>query len=111
MVRRMITARPRDAEENRLAAVREALTGGGETVTARASFSERLPVLASLGLLVAMAVVLRLVPTVFVPSMNWGDEVFQTVEPAHRLVYGYGLVTWEFQLGMQIGRASCRERV
>ena len=42
-----------------------------------------------------------LVPILFVPSMNWGDEVFQTVEPAHRLVYGYGLMTWEFQLGMR----------
>lgn len=51
--------------------------------------------------LVALAVLLRLVPVVFAPSLNWGDEVFQTIEPAHRLVYGYGLVTWEFQLGLR----------
>ncbi|MBV9014626.1 MAG: hypothetical protein JO058_03110, partial [Alphaproteobacteria bacterium] len=51
--------------------------------------------------LVLLAVALRLVPTVFVPSLNWGDEIFQTIEPAHRLVYGYGLVPWEFQLGMR----------
>jgi GPI mannosyltransferase 3 len=51
--------------------------------------------------LVLLAVALRLVPTVFQPSLNWGDEVFQTIEPAHRLVYGYGLVTWEFQLGLR----------
>ena len=44
---------------------------------------------------------LRLQPILFVPSMNWGDEVFQTVEPAHRLIFGYGLMTWEFQLGMR----------
>ena len=51
--------------------------------------------------LVLLAVVMRLVPTIFHPSLNWGDEVFQTIEPAHRLVYGYGLVTWEFQVGMR----------
>ena len=51
--------------------------------------------------IVIAAGALRLVPVVFVPSLDWGDEVFQTVEPAHRLVYGYGLVPWEFQLGMR----------
>src|ERR1700724_856600 len=52
-------------------------------------------------LLVLLAVALRLVPSVFVPSLNWGDEIFQATEQAHRLVYGYGLVPWEFQLGMR----------
>ncbi|HEV8678224.1 MAG TPA: hypothetical protein VGQ90_02525 [Stellaceae bacterium] len=51
--------------------------------------------------LVLLAVALRLVPIVFAPSMNWGDEIFQTTEQAHRLVYGYGLVPWEFQVGMR----------
>lgn len=27
------------------------------------------------------------------------DEVYQTLEPAHRLVFGYGWVAWEFQEG------------
>jgi hypothetical protein len=26
----------------------------------------------------------------------WPDEIFQSLEPAHRLVFGYGLVPWEF---------------
>jgi len=26
----------------------------------------------------------------------WPDEVFQSLEPAHRLVFGYGMVAWEF---------------
>jgi GPI mannosyltransferase 3 len=56
---------------------------------------------AGVACLVLLAVALRLVPTIFQPSLNWGDEVFQTIEPAHRLVYGYGLVTWEFQVGMR----------
>jgi GPI mannosyltransferase 3 len=58
-------------------------------------------VLLGLAGLVLLAVGLRLMPVVFVPSLNWGDEIFQTIEPAHRLVYGYGLVPWEFQLGMR----------
>jgi hypothetical protein len=56
---------------------------------------------AGLCCLVVLAVALRLVPTVFVPSTNWADEIFQSTEQAHRLVYGYGLVPWEFQLGMR----------
>lgn len=47
----------------------------------------------------ALAVVLRLVPTVFYPSLNHPDEIFQTLEPAHRLIFGYGLVPWEFVFG------------
>ncbi|HTT78598.1 MAG TPA: mannosyltransferase, partial [Stellaceae bacterium] len=65
-----------------------------------AAWRGALPI-AGLAGLVLLAVVLRLVPTVFQPSMNWGDEIFQTIEPAHRLVYGYGLVTWEFRVGMR----------
>src|SRR5687767_8504114 len=26
----------------------------------------------------------------------WPDEVYQSLEPAHRLVFGYGMVAWEF---------------
>ncbi|MEW5742001.1 MAG: hypothetical protein AB1938_24010 [Myxococcota bacterium] len=26
----------------------------------------------------------------------WPDEVYQSLEPAHRLVFGYGFVAWEF---------------
>jgi GPI mannosyltransferase 3 len=61
----------------------------------------RLLALTGLIVLVIVAVGLRLVPIIVEPSLNWGDEIFQTLEPAHRLVYGYGLVTWEFQLGMR----------
>ncbi|MBJ6760043.1 hypothetical protein JGU66_04655 [Myxococcaceae bacterium JPH2] len=32
-------------------------------------------------------------------GMYWPDEVYQSLEPAHRLVYGYGLVAWEFVEG------------
>jgi hypothetical protein len=29
----------------------------------------------------------------------WPDEIFQSLEPAHRLVWGYGIVPWEFRVG------------
>lgn len=29
----------------------------------------------------------------------WPDEIFQSLEPAHRLVFGYGLQAWEFLHG------------
>src|SRR5712671_1012125 len=64
-------------------------------------FSERQLAAAGVMLLVVVAIGLRLIPVVFVPSLNWGDEIFQAIEPAHRLVFGYGLVPWEFQLGMR----------
>jgi GPI mannosyltransferase 3 len=51
--------------------------------------------------LVVLAIGLRLVPILLVPSIVWPDEIFQTAEQAHRLVFGSGLVPWEFQLGMR----------
>ena len=67
----------------------------------RAAAVRRALPIAGLACLVLLAVALRLVPIVLQPSINWGDEIFQTIEPAHRLVYGYGLVTWEFRVGMR----------
>lgn len=49
--------------------------------------------------LLLVAAGLRLASILAVPSVNWGDEIFQSIEQAHRLVYGTGLVPWEFQLG------------
>lgn len=75
---------------------------GEDTETAQPGMSgERLLAAGGLLCLVVLGVVLRLLPIVFVPSINWADEIFQTVEPAHRLVFGYGLVPWEYQLGMR----------
>lgn len=51
--------------------------------------------------LAILAIILRLVPVIFVPSQAWPDEIFQATEQAHRLVYGTGLVPWEFQLGIR----------
>lgn len=32
-------------------------------------------------------------------GIYWPDEIYQSLEPAHRLVFGYGLVAWEFVQG------------
>src|SRR5438045_8296034 len=40
-------------------------------------------------------------PVLFLPSLNWDDGIFPATGPAHRLVFGYGIVAWEFQLGMR----------
>jgi hypothetical protein len=32
-------------------------------------------------------------------GIYWPDEIYQSLEPAHRLVFGYGLVPWEFVVG------------
>ena len=54
-----------------------------------------------LAVLVGLGILLRLQPILVEPSAVWPDEIFQTSEPAHRLVFGSGLVAWEFQLGVR----------
>ena len=29
-------------------------------------------------------------------GLYWPDEIYQSLEPAHRLVFGYGFIAWEF---------------
>jgi hypothetical protein len=52
-----------------------------------------------LALLALVALTLRLLPVFVFPSINYPDEIFQTIEQAHRLVFGYGVVPWEFEYG------------
>jgi hypothetical protein len=42
---------------------------------------------------------LRLHWTLNDDGLYWPDEVYQSLEPAHRLVFGYGLIAWEFLEG------------
>ena len=48
-----------------------------------------------------IAACLRLLAAFNLPNIVWPDEVFQVVEPAHRLVYGNGIVAWEQVVGMR----------
>lgn len=60
----------------------------------------RSDILALTGLL-TIALLLRLIPVFIVPGLTYADEILQTVEQAHRLVYGRGFVPWEFEYGIR----------
>ncbi len=68
--------------------------------------------------LLTLAVAARLAVFYLVPNIHWPDEIYQALEPAHRLVFGSGAVAWEWVVGarswllpgffaalMEIGRA------
>ena len=52
-------------------------------------------------LFLVVALLLRIAIFRFSPSIYWSDEIFQTQEPAHRLAYGPGVITWEYRLGLR----------
>ena len=35
------------------------------------------------------------------PSLYWGDEIYQTFEQAHRLIFGHGVEIWEYEKGIR----------
>lgn len=51
------------------------------------------------GTIVFIALLLRLAISIANPNILWPDEIFQSLEQAHRLAYGYGVVPWEFREG------------
>jgi GPI mannosyltransferase 3 len=60
--------------------------------------TRRLPEIAWI-LILALAV--RMVVALSFPNIIAPDEVFQSLEQAHRLVFGQGIVPWEFQVGLR----------
>jgi hypothetical protein len=57
---------------------------------------ERRSKLILLGLFCGAAFVARVASAIVLPNIANPDEIYQTLEQAHRLVYGYGIVPWEF---------------
>lgn len=51
--------------------------------------------------LLGSALALRIGLAVASPNIFFPDEIFQTIEPAHRLVFGYGVISWEWRLGIR----------
>jgi hypothetical protein len=51
--------------------------------------------------LLTFALALRIGLAVASPNIFFPDEIFQTLEPAHRLVYGFGVIPWEWRLGIR----------
>jgi len=76
-----------------------ASVGRSPTEDAAARTRRRRTALAFLAIL-AVALGLRL--AALLPfSMHHPDEIFQYLEPAHRLAFGQGVTTWEFRYGMR----------
>lgn len=50
-------------------------------------------------LVAVMGLAIRVALALFSDQIHWPDEVFKTLEQAHRLVFGYGYVPWEFRFG------------
>lgn len=57
--------------------------------------------LESLGFWLAVALALRILLALVLPTLYHPDEVFQSLEPAHRLAFGYGAVSWEWRYGIR----------
>lgn len=47
-------------------------------------------------LVLAAGAILRVWLALTDDGLYWPDEIYQSLEPAHRLVFGYGFVAWEF---------------
>lgn len=54
-----------------------------------------------LGAILVVAALARIVAVVRFPNLAHPDEIFQVMEQAHRVVFGYGTVPWEFQEGIR----------
>src|SRR5438128_658065 len=52
-----------------------------------------------LGLSLGIGSALRIWMATHDDGVFWPDEIYQGLEPAHRLIFGYGIVAWEFQEG------------
>ena len=48
-----------------------------------------------------IGIFLRVGAALRLPNLYHADEIYQTQEPAHRLAYGYGVVTWEWRRGVR----------
>jgi hypothetical protein len=55
----------------------------------------------TLGAVCALAVVLRMAVAVVFPGYEHADEIYQALEQAHRLAFGYGIIPWEFGEGVR----------
>ena len=53
----------------------------------------------TLAVLLLAAFASRLAAAIWLPSIHHPDEIFQALEQAHRVVFGYGMVPWEFRDG------------
>ncbi|MDX2092400.1 MAG: hypothetical protein SFX73_31340 [Kofleriaceae bacterium] len=53
----------------------------------------------ALASVLGVAFVVRVAVAYAMPNMVWPDEIYQSLEQAHRAAFGYGIVPWEFHQG------------
>lgn len=51
--------------------------------------------------ILALAAAARIGLALASPNLFWPDEIYQTVEPAHQLVFGYGIQSFEWGIGLR----------
>jgi len=66
---------------------------------ARVAGSDRRSYVLALALVLAFAFVIRVAAWYAMPNIVWPDEIYQSMEQAHRVVFGYGITPWEFRDG------------
>jgi hypothetical protein len=54
-----------------------------------------------LSILIVLGVGLRVATALALPNVHHPDEIYQALEPAHRLLTGWGVVTWEWREGIR----------
>ena len=52
-------------------------------------------------LIIAGGLLLRVALALFTDNLSHPDENFQIFEQAHRVVFGYGLIPWEFRFSVR----------
>ena len=63
--------------------------------------SEQATARAALAMVLLVALAVRLWSLATHTYVVWPDETFQYLEPAHRLLFGSGVITWEFLDGIR----------
>lgn len=53
------------------------------------------------GLVLPYLILIRIINALTINTFFQADEYWQSLEPAHKLVYGYGYLTWEWREGLR----------
>lgn len=53
------------------------------------------------GIVIPYLVIIRIINAFTINTFFQADEYWQSLEPAHQLVYGYGYLTWEWRTGLR----------
>ncbi len=77
------------------------MIGSSDSVEADTPDSPAFDTKRTLDRLIAIGLFLRMVFAIYADNIHHPDELFQYLEQAHRLVFGYGMITWEYRFGIR----------